>query len=318
MTWLDWGIIAYAVFGALSGFWRGFVAILFQFASLILALLLTFQLFPRFGGWLDNSLHLPAAYSQPISLAIIFFALLFIFKFLSGLIQRMFTPFLKANPINRAGGAIVGAADSLIITSIVLALLITLPTPANIKTTIQNARFSKPLIAFAFKLDRVLGKWGHASGVNLGFQTAKGDSTSVPLNFTDTNPKEDIESEIKLAGLLHALRQKNDKPTLKPNLQLQEVAKAHAKDMLARNYFGHVSPEGDDAGKRITKATINATIVGENLAHAPTLELAQAGLVASPGHLKNMLNADFNSVGIAVYDVGGNGKIVVEVFAFIP
>lgn len=315
MTLVDWLIIGYGLLGALTGFWRGFIAYVFKIVAIVASAGLAMRFYPKLAGLLDSALHLPASLSQPVALAIVFFVLLAGLNFAAKIILKAFGFLLAANPINRVAGAVLGAAESLLLAGIVLTLLVTLPTPGNVKSSIEMARFGQPLVAVTLKLNDALGRASGQTGLNLAFQLPAGDAGSTPLNFTETNPKEDIESEIKLAALLAALRAKNKKSLLAPNLKLQEVAKAHAKDMLTRNFFGHVSPEGVDTVGRLQKAGLTAAAVGENLAHAPTLELAQAGLVASPRHRKNMLSDEFNAVGLAVFDAGGNGKIVVELFA---
>ena len=53
---------------------------------------------------------------------------------------------------------------------------------------------------------------------------------------------------------------------------------------------------------------------GENIAFAPSIEIAFNGLVNSPGHYANMTNPQFNNIGIGV--VIKNGSVyVTQVFA---
>ena len=63
------------------------------------------------------------------------------------------------------------------------------------------------------------------------------------------------------------------------------------------------------------KAGVEFFIVGENLAFAPTLEIAHDGLMQSPGHRKNILEEEFERVGIGVIDGGSYGRMFVQVFA---
>ncbi len=317
MNYVDWIIVGYALLGACVGFIKGFVAQVLHFAGIVIAIVVTFLLFPRFGGWVSGSLNVPDAYSQPVSLAIIFTLSLLIVRFLMPFVQKILGSIANTNPVNRLGGTALGAAANILVTSIVLGVLTVLPTPASIQSKLTASQFAPPLTAFALGLDKTIGKYGHATGVSLGFQIDKGDEESTPLNFTNPNPTEDIEGEVKMAILINELRDKKKVPILIPDLKLQQVAQAHAKDMLAKGYFGHKSPDGVFAGGRVHQAGITATEVGENLAKSRTVELAQAGLIASPTHLKTMTNAAYNRVGIAVFDSGANGKIVVQLFAKI-
>ena len=68
--------------------------------------------------------------------------------------------------------------------------------------------------------------------------------------------------------------------------------------MLVRGYFGHVTPEGIEPFVRIEKGGIDYDAAGENLALAPTVEIAHTGLMESPGHRANILRPEFGKVGI--------------------
>jgi uncharacterized protein YkwD len=92
------------------------------------------------------------------------------------------------------------------------------------------------------------------------------------------------------------------------------VARAHATDMWERQYFGHVSPDGEDVGDRLNRANINYTLAGENLALAPTLATAHNGLMNSEGHRANILEPEFRRMGIGVVDNGIYGKMFVQIF----
>lgn len=46
---------------------------------------------------------------------------------------------------------------------------------------------------------------------------------------------------------------------------LNNIAQAHSNDMITRNFFGHVNPDGDGPQQRATKAGITYG-VGENVA----------------------------------------------------
>ena len=54
---------------------------------------------------------------------------------------------------------------------------------------------------------------------------------------------------------------------------------------------------------------------GENLALAPTVQVAHDGLMNSPGHRANILNPRYRRVGIGVADGGMHGKMFVQNFA---
>lgn len=320
MIWVDWLIILFIVFGVWLGFWRGFLAQVFQIIALLLALLAAFWIFPSVGGWLEQQLHVSISLARPLSLAVIFFVLAFAFQFGAGILQKLFAPFVAANPINRAAGAIAGGVQKLLIAAFVLVLLVTLPLSAKVKDTINSARLARPLIRVALATEAQLTQWIDSDSLaSLSYRTVNSDEKSTTaLNYTVADPTVDLPGEATLFVLTNEIRKKDKKAELIPNLRLRAVAEAHGRDMLAKGYFSHLSPQGKDALNRVNEAKITVLTVGENLASAATVEAAQIGLLASPGHRKNILSSDFNQVGISVLDAGTHGKMVVEVFANIP
>lgn len=62
-------------------------------------------------------------------------------------------------------------------------------------------------------------------------------------------------------------------------------------------------------------AGIGFDVAGENLAFAPSVEVAHEGLMNSPGHRENILSPDFCRVGIGVQNSGVYGRMFSQEFA---
>lgn len=320
MTWVDWLILIFIAVGVWQGFWRGLIRQVVQLVGLVAAIIVSFQLFPVVSSWMETQLKLPVAYTGAFALAVTFFALLVAFEAIGFIVQKLFAPALQANLMNRIGGIAVGVLRQVVIASIVVTLLVTLPTSAAVKQTIEQAKLARPLVKFALSLERMLqGKVKDGAFDSLSFRTtSKDDTTTTALNYTVANPTVDLEGEVKLFAATNEIRRQSKQPALVPNLTLQEVARSHARDMLAKGYFSHISPANEDVTKRVSKTNIQVLTVGENLANAATVEIAQAGLLASKAHRENIVSPDYNAVGIAVLDAGKYGKMIVEVFAKTP
>ena len=84
--------------------------------------------------------------------------------------------------------------------------------------------------------------------------------------------------------------------------------------MFARGYFAHATPEGRDPFERMREAKVSFLTAGENIALAPTLEIAHTGLMNSPGHRANILRPQFGRVGIGIVDGGIHGLMVTQDF----
>ena len=117
--------------------------------------------------------------------------------------------------------------------------------------------------------------------------------------------------------MLALVNQERGQRGLKPlqaDEALRAVARAHSRDMFARGYFSHISPEGRSPFDRIRAADIRFLAAGENLALAQTLPTAHQGLMNSPGHRANILRPTFGRIGIGVLDGGMFGLMVTQAF----
>ena len=96
--------------------------------------------------------------------------------------------------------------------------------------------------------------------------------------------------------------------------ELTEVARAHSRDMFARGYFAHITPDGKSPFDRMDEAHVQYLTAGENLALAHSLSIAHNGLMNSPGHRANILNQNFSRIGIGILDGGFYGLMVSQEF----
>jgi uncharacterized protein YkwD len=122
--------------------------------------------------------------------------------------------------------------------------------------------------------------------------------------------------------LVNADRQENGLPALAAGSQLAAAAPAHAEDMLARDYYAHVSPSGEDVQDRYGAAGGSQwEIVAENIARCQgcaaseaTLAELQQGWMESPGHRRNILAEGLERFGFGL--AAGDGTLyAVQTFA---
>lgn len=89
--------------------------------------------------------------------------------------------------------------------------------------------------------------------------------------------------------------------SLKKNELLMEAAKKKAKDMVENNYFAHISPDGKSPWDWIEGAGYEYQYAGENLAiNFSDAEQQQEAWMDSPLHRKNIMNQDYEEIGVAV------------------
>ena len=113
------------------------------------------------------------------------------------------------------------------------------------------------------------------------------------------------ESFLTQAGVIeftNLQRLKNGLPPLKENQQLNNSALAKAKDMLDRQYFEHTSPENIGPAELAKEAGYEFIVIGENLALGDfeNDEKLVDNWMASPGHRANILNPQYQEIGVAV------------------
>lgn len=108
---------------------------------------------------------------------------------------------------------------------------------------------------------------------------------------------------------INTQRQKFFLPPYTLNSQLSQAAAAKAQDMITKNYWSHLSPQGTTPWSFILKSGYSYQSAGENLAdgytHAPAL--IQAWL-DSPGHRRNLLNSNYRQIGVAIVEAEFQGR----------
>lgn len=114
-------------------------------------------------------------------------------------------------------------------------------------------------------------------------------------------------------------RQQSRLPPLKLNGQLDIAAQNKARDMAARNYWSHNTPDGNPPWVFVVNQNYSYQKLGENLAAGFNDEQAAInGWMASPRHKDNLLDPNFTDVGFGVaqsanYTAAGGGPMTVVV-----
>ena len=106
---------------------------------------------------------------------------------------------------------------------------------------------------------------------------------------------------------------------LQTNGQLNQAAMSKAQHMMEHDYWAHVAPDGTQPWYFVTQAGYTYVYVGENLAKGfSTSSGVVAGWMDSPGHRDNILNVNYQDIGVAVLDgvlQGSNTTLVVAMYA---
>ncbi len=287
---------------------------LFSWAGSILFALRFYQpvarwIGPRVDFW-DEAWDMPVAF-----LLTVVFAGLVIQLVGHAILKRMpeGTHELKAN---RVLGTLPGLISGLISASVLAALMLAAPLPEALRDSARASVVANSLASYTEVAEDLLGPvFNPAIQQTLNRLTIHPDSNErVELGYKvkATMPRPDLEAQ--MLELVNRERAAAGLKPLAPDPDLTLVARAHSTDMFARGYFAHVSPEGLSPFDRMTEAGVKFRTAGENLALAPTLQLAHTGLMNSPGHRANILRPEFGRLGIGIMDGGFRGIMVSQEF----
>ena len=103
---------------------------------------------------------------------------------------------------------------------------------------------------------------------------------------------------------------------LNMNPALRCAARKHSADMAARNFFDHTNPDGETPWDRMDKAGYGAySNAGENIAAgSPDAQGTMDQWLGSDGHCANIMNPNFQEIGVG-YSTGGQyGHLWTQVF----
>jgi uncharacterized protein YkwD len=134
---------------------------------------------------------------------------------------------------------------------------------------------------------------------------------ATPCQNTSLTPAPANLALVRVAVLclINTERAQHGELPLQPDRRLEAAAESHGKEMLAVNYFEHVSPSGITPVDRVRDAGYIPNsevgyVVGENLAWGTlslsTPEAIVNAWIASPEHLANILEAKYRDTGIDV------------------
>jgi len=107
-------------------------------------------------------------------------------------------------------------------------------------------------------------------------------------------------SEQYLFTKANAEREQRGLPTLRWDDTLYRAANNHAREMAQRESISHQYPGEAELAARGKLVGAHFSVISENVAEAPTAEWIHDAWMKSPGHRKNLLDPEVDSVAIRV------------------
>jgi uncharacterized protein YkwD len=328
-NWVDVIIIAVFFFYAFEGFSVGFFIAFVDLLSFLLSFVMGLRFYGFFAGFLIQYGKSPHGFANAIGFFIVAVLCEILISLLLRLLlermNRFFPHFQAGQPneelaylqtLNKLLGFLPGIASAMILLSFLLTMIVALPLSPFLKHGVSQSRMGSSLIAHAQGFEKDLHTiFGGAVDETINFLTVKPESNDfITLNFKTEEVSDDQASEQEMLAQVNTQRSAKGLSPLVMDATLRDLARAYAKDMFARGYFSHYSPEGTSPFDRMGNAGISYTSAGENLALAPDVDLAMQGLMNSPGHRANILSPNYAKVGIGVMDGGIYGRMFVQEF----
>jgi uncharacterized protein YkwD len=315
MNWVDLVLLLVVLLSVWGGWQRGFILGTLDLVNWIGSVLLGFLFYPYLANFMKSLFPSLGAWLLPLA----FFITIILARLLIGIVTgRIAWISARANDtgVSRFLGIIPGFITGVIYATIISALLLALPLWDGVTNTTRNSRIANRLSTevewMNEKLSPVFDKAINQTINNLTIHPASNESVKLP--FTDDHPDVRADLETQMLELVNQERVQRGLSPLKADPELTEVARAHSKDMFARGYFAHITPEGESPFDRMNEAHVQYSTAGENLALAHSLSIAHNGLMNSPGHRANILNPAFGRVGIGILDGGFYGLMVSQEF----
>jgi uncharacterized protein YkwD len=143
-----------------------------------------------------------------------------------------------------------------------------------------------------------------------------GDGTGQSTPQTPDASTEGISEDAKrLMSLVNDIRTRHNVDAVSYSHALSKVAQDKAEDMVANMYFSHQSDLYGTPFEMMRAYGITFTCAAENIAGNQTMDGAFYAWMNADSHKANIMNGDYDRMGIGVCVSPIYGKIIVQMFA---
>ena len=317
LNFIDALLVCIVLLNAIVGWRRGFISgalDLLRWIGSLLAALYFYQPVSRLLGQMADWSEI---WTPPLAFIFVVITASLLIQLLGGALLKRLPPDVRRSRANRIFGTLPGLASGLITAAITSALFFALPLSDDFQESLRESRAANELANLTDKLESSLAPIFEPAikqTLNRRVPTSPESTERVALPFRIENAPPRPELEAAMLELVNRARLANNLEPLEADPEMTEVARLHSADMFARGYFSHNTPEGKTPFDRMRDRDVRYRTAGENLALAPTLQIAHTGLMNSPGHRANILHPRFGRVGIGILDGGRRGLMVTQNF----
>jgi uncharacterized protein YkwD len=323
LNWIDIFVLLVLFIYGLEGFALGFLVASLDFLSFALSFLAAVTFYGRIAALLTHFLPISHGFANAAG----FFIVAVLVEIVVNLILKilvahvaffkLFVPSVgPLKLVSKLLGIIPGLCSGFVLSAFVLSIIIALPFSMFLKQSILSSKIGNVLVGSTQGFSKDWNNiFGGAVNDTLSFLTVEPQSNeTINLNFKTTAVSVDKNAESLMLQMVNGERTTRGITALSFSQSLVDVGTMHCKDMFARGYFSHNTPEGLTPFDRMAQNNIAFNFAGENLALAPSVDLAMRGLMQSPGHKANILSTDFHKIGISVVNGGIYGEMFCQEF----
>ncbi len=315
-NWIDLLIIGVIAFYLWRGWNEGFVRVGLDLLGLALIFWAGWRFYPPLATWLSAQLDVPEVYGKAFGFLLAGITAACLYWIVIGATVGRLPASVHHNWLNRVLGFFPALLSGLLAAALVVTFVSVAPMGMQVTGTVQASAIGSRLLQWTTDVEGGLRPiFGDAIAESLNFLTVKPEDDAfiqLPYQVPDPQPKPELEEQ--MLQLVNEERAKVGLPTLVMDESLRQLARAHSRDMFQQGYFSHYTPDRLSPFDRMQAVGIHYLAAGENLALAPTLQVAHRGLMNSPGHKANILSPAFRRVGIGVMDGGLRGLMFSQEF----
>ena len=316
MNGIDIVLIIIVLLSISTGWKKGFILGLLDLATSVGSILAGLFFYQYLTSFLEKYVNTLGVWTLPVAFIVTIIIARIILSLITKSLLTATPEEVHRNRANQFLGIFPGAINGVLNATILAALLLALPLSDGISNSARDSKMANKLTYPIEWLDERLSPiFDEAIRRSMHKLIVEpGSEKSINLHYSVTNARVREELEGEMLELINGERAKGGLKPVEADPEMKVVARKHSRDMFARGYFSHVTPEGKTLADRVNASNVRFITAGENLALGPTLTICHNGLMNSPGHKANILHKGYGRVGIGILDGGKYGLMITQNF----
>lgn len=316
MNGIDIVLIIIVLLSISTGWKKGFILGFLDLATSVGSILAGLFFYQYLASFLEKYVKTLGVWTLPVAFIVTIIIARIILSLITKSLLTATPEEIHRNRANQFLGIFPGAINGVLNATILAALLLALPLSDGISNSARDSKMANKLTYPIEWLDERLSPiFDEAIRRSMHKLIVEpGSEKSINLHYSVTNARVREELEGEMLELINGERAKGGLKPVEADPEMKVVARKHSRDMFARGYFSHVTPEGKTLADRVNASNVRFITAGENLALGPTLTICHNGLMNSPGHKANILHKGYGRVGIGILDGGKYGLMITQNF----